>query len=384
MQEKAVRAVFVYGTLNVTQEDVNAGKKLYYEVGSKGASQTRSVTGGGTDGLGGGAGDIAVFSVGAGGGYSAVYLLDGNETISDNSRDNPEKVLMIAGGGGGGGAGAALHSLNFLSTIFGGEGKANGGDGGYENSQLIATPSIGMFNSGKYYSGEDGSSSGTKGAYVGQGGTDRPGEVVSSFIGFLEGSSFPNDWQKTYHAELERGAGGAGNFRGGGGGAGFAGGSGGLQNEPLDARNVGGGGGGSSYIGSYGGFTPFAKPENTDYFIGRDGNDNADVGGAVVITYMSESSNYDYLNNVKISADISKYFDIVPDGTKCVNKIGNSNQTLTGDDFKIEDDKINITGSVEPISNGLRRGQPQNTLTLTLKLKPKEGFAGGNDVEVLY
>uniref|UniRef100_UPI0026ED37C9 glycine rich domain-containing protein n=1 Tax=Ruminococcus flavefaciens TaxID=1265 RepID=UPI0026ED37C9 len=382
MQEKAVRAVFVYGTLNVTQEDVNAGKKLYYEVGSKGASQTRSVTGGGTDGLGGGAGDIAVFSVGAGGGYSAVYLLDGNETISDNSRDNPEKVLMIAGGGGGGGAGAALHSLNFLSTIFGGEGKANGGDGGYENSQLIATPSIGMFNSGKYYSGEDGSSSGTKGAYVGQGGTDRPGEVVSSFIGFLEGSSFPNDWQKTYHAELERGAGGAGNFRGGGGGAGFAGGSGGLQNEPLDARNVGGGGGGSSYIGSYGGFTPFAKPENTDYFIGRDGNDNADVGGAVVITYMSESSNYDYLNNVKISADISKYFDIVPDGTKCVNKIGNSNQTLTGDDFKIEDDKINITGSVEPISNGLRRGQPQNTLTLTLKLKPKEGFAGGNDVPI--
>ena len=91
---------------------------------------------------------------------------------------------------------------------------------------------------------------------MGKGGTDRPGEIVKSFIGFLKASSYPNDWQQTYHDDFKRGIGGASNFRGGGGGAGFAGGSGGMQNEPLDARNVGGGGGGSSYIGNIANFIP--------------------------------------------------------------------------------------------------------------------------------
>ena len=252
---------FVYGLLEVSEEQAAEKNKLYYEIGSKGLSETRSVTGGGTGGIGGGAGDIAVFSVGAGGGYSAVYLLDKDENINDTVRNDPTKVLMIAGGGGGGGAGAALHTL---PGLFGGEGKANGGDGGSFDSDIIDTPNIGDFISsnsavGKYYAGEDGATSGTKGAYVGKGGTDIPGEIVSSFIGFLEASSYPNDWQKTYHSELARGVGGASNFRGGGGGAGFAGGSGGMQNEPLDARNVGGGGGGSSYIGNIEGFTPEAE-----------------------------------------------------------------------------------------------------------------------------
>ncbi|MCR4638994.1 glycine rich domain-containing protein [Ruminococcus sp.] len=406
---------FVYGTLEVSEANGNIGKKLVYEIGSKGESETRSITGGGTDGIGGGAGDIAVFSVGAGGGYSAVYLLDKLPTEESliqeptnappvpepdtNLRDNPKKVLMIAGGGGGGGAGAALHSLNGLSVIFGGEGKPNGGEGGYNGSSLSGeVPYIGNFDTavstygsyiGKYYAGENGSTSGTRGAYAGQGGTDRPGEIVKSFIGFLEASSYPNDWQRTYHQALRRGVGGAGNFRGGGGGAGFAGGSGGMQNEPMDARNVGGGGGGSSYVaaGDDGngngikGFHPFntgnADIENTVYFIDKDGNDNADIGGAIVIRYLPTAADYSYLNSVTIEGDVSSDFKVVSQSYN--NNVNGSNTPLTNNGTGKH---INITGSVAPISGGIKMGQPQNTITITLKLEPEDAFMGGNDVPI--
>ena len=406
---------FVYGTLEVSEANGNIGKKLVYEIGSKGESETRSITGGGTDGIGGGAGDIAVFSVGAGGGYSAVYLLDKLPTEESliqeptnappvpepdtNLRDNPKKVLMIAGGGGGGGAGAALHSLNGLSVIFGGEGKPNGGEGGFNGSSLSGeVPYIGNFDTavstygsyiGKYYAGENGSTSGTKGAYAGQGGTDRPGEIVKSFIGFLEASSYPNDWQRTYHQALRRGVGGSGNFRGGGGGAGFAGGSGGMQNEPMDARNVGGGGGGSSYVaaGDDGngngikGFHPFntgnADIEDTVYFIDKDGNDNADIGGAIVIRYLPTAADYSYLNSVTIEGDVSSDFKIVSQSYN--NNVNGSNTPLTNNGTGKH---INITGSVAPISGGIKMGQPQNTITITLKLEPEDAFMGGNDVPI--
>ena len=362
---------FVYGLLKVETDDV--GKKLSYEIGSKGLSQTRSVTGGGTNGDGGGAGDIAVFSVGAGGGYSAVYLLDAGETINDEKRNDPSKVLMIAGGGGGGGAGAALHTL---PGLFGGAGKANGGQGGTFHSSISENANIEenfVYSEntivGKYYAGENGTTSGTKGAYVGVGGTDRPGEIVKSFIGFLEASSYPNDWQQTYHPDLHRGVGGAGNFRGGGGGAGFAGGSGGMQNEPLDARNVGGGGGGSSYIGNFSNFTPGNQIDINNYsgyFVQESGNTNSDVGGAVVIRYLSPTSNnYDYLNNITVSGQVSQYFDIV-------------GESIVGENT----DEFSATGSVAPVPSGLAKGQQDKKLTLTLKLKPKAGFFGGNNVPI--
>lgn len=395
---------FVYGMLDVSTADAGT-KKLVYEIGSKGESETRSITGGGTAGIGGGAGDVAIFSVGAGGGYSAVYLVDNGVTIGQdvpnvsNLRDDPSKVLMIAGGGGGGGAGASLHSLNFLSTIFGGEGKANGGDGGYafrnssnalETSGISATPSIGAFTSnnnnvGTYYAGENGSTSGTKSAYVGQGGTDRPGEIVKSFIGFIEASSYPNDWQRIFHSDAQRGIGGRGNFRGGGGGAGFAGGSGGLQNEPLEARNIGGGGGGSSYVaagasaGGIDGFTPFAdiSAEQQSYFVAKDKNTNAKTGGAVVIRYLPTSADYSYLENVTIEGTISDYFDIT--GTYINSKsTGNTSGQIAVD----ADNKIRVSGSIAPKADGLEKGQANDALTISLKLKPKDGFAGGNNVPI--
>ncbi len=393
---------FVYGMLDVSTTDAGT-KKLVYEIGSKGESETRSVTGGGTAGIGGGAGDVAIFSVGAGGGYSAVYLVDNSVTIGQdvpnvsNLRDDPSKVLMIAGGGGGGGAGASLHSLNFLSTIFGGEGKANGGDGGYFESEINATPSIGKFDKtntdnaafsnyiGKYYAGENGSTSGTKSAYVGQGGTDRPGEIVKSFIGFIEASSYPNDWQRIFHPDAKRGIGGRGNFRGGGGGAGFAGGSGGLQNEPLEARNIGGGGGGSSYVaagasdGGIAGFTPFANisTEQQSYFVDKDKNTNAATGGAVVIRYLPANADYSYLENVTIEGTISDYFDVT--GTYVNSKAnGTTSGTITAD----ANNKISVSGSIAPKADGLEKGQANDALTISLKLKPKDGFAGGNDVPI--
>ncbi len=358
---------FVYGLLKIEEDDV--GKKLYYEIGSRGLSETRSITGGGTGGIGGGAGDIAVFSVGAGGGYSAMYLMDKTDVeISDEIRNNPNKVLMIAGGGGGGGAGAALHTL---PGLFGGDGKANGGEGGTFESSISDTPNIKNFvpanpNVGTYYAGQNGSTSGTKGAYVGKGGTDIPGEIVNSFIGFLEASSYPNDWQKTYHPELDRGVGGASNFRGGGGGAGFAGGSGGMQNEPLDARNVGGGGGGSSYVSKIANFEAGAIGD-ANYFVERNGNTNSDTGGAVVIRYLSgsdEGTDYSYLNNISVSGEISQYFDIV--STNC-SRSGNS---------------FTANGSVAPVSTGLAKGQEKDKLTFSITIKPKAGFFGGNNVPI--
>ena len=399
------RGGFVYGTLNVTEDNGLLGKKLVYEIGSKGENETRSVTGGGTNGVGGGAGDIAVFQVGAGGGHSSLYLVDDDFDIdaSENAgfRNDPSKVLMIAGGGGGGGAGASLHSLNFLSTVFGGEGKANGGDGGYYGGSLSGTPSIGNFNTtgaysayvGTYYAGENGSTSGTKGSYVGQGGTDKPGEVVKTFIGILENDNYANDWQQIYQPNLARGVGGAGNFRGGGGGAGFAGATGGFQNEPLDGRNVGGGGGGSSYIakggeGDFAGFYPldsgYAGIEGSSYFVDRKGNDNNAVGGAVVIRYLPTDADYSYLNNVNVSCTVSSEFVI--DSFECSNSVYNTGTKKFAstqlDDSDSTSNGISITGSVKPVEGGIRKGQEQDYITLTLKLRPADNFKGGNDVPI--
>ncbi|SFB73856.1 glycine-rich protein [Ruminococcus albus] len=357
---------FVYGLLEVSEELAAQKKKLYYEIGSRGLSETRRYDSGGTGGIGGGAGDIVIFSVGAGGGYSAVYLMDENEELTDTVRNDPSKVLMIAGGGGGGGAGAALHTL---PGLFGGDGKANGGDGGTFDSDISEVPNIENFVSsntyvGKYYAGENGSTSGTKGAYVGKGGTDIPGEIVTSFIGYLAASSYPNDWQKTYHPELDRGVGGASNFRGGGGGAGFAGGSGGMQNEPVDARNVGGGGGGSSYVGKFSNFTPRDKGD-ANYFVNREDNTNSDTGGAVVIRHLSNNgTDYNYLNSIEVSGDISQYFDVV-----------STNGTPSGNSFT-------KTGSVAPVSSGLAKGQEKDKLTVSVTIRPKAQFMGGVRVPI--
>lgn len=384
---------FVYGILDVDDSMLN--KRLYYEIGSKGESKTYDVSGGGSAGDGGGAGNIALVSIGAGGGYSAVYLLNKDETITtdpqlapdtldpNNIRDNAEKVLMIAGGGGGGASGANGFHLTALILKMHGD----GGDGGSEQSSISATPNIGNFTTGTYYAGDDGTSSGGKASYVGQGGTDKPEGLAKTAIGFMTASTYANDWQRTYHHELRRGVGGAGNLHGGGGGAGFAGGGGGIQNVILDANNVGGGGGGSSYLAEHteeNNFYPlntlsgYNNITSSEYFVNKKDNTNADIGGAIVIRYLEEENYYNYLNDVTISSKVSDYFVIDKVKSSCYCSTDPDNNCLTVAD----NNGISFSGSLEPQGKGITMGQPKNTLTLTLRLKPKTDFAGGNDVPI--
>ena len=393
---------FVYGVLDVATNEVENAeneKKLFYEIGSKGESKTYDMTAGGSGGDGGGAGEIALVSVGAGGGYSAVYLIDGDadpfgdkNTFNNRERDDTGKVLMIAGGGGGGAAGANGFHLTALILKMHGD----GGDGGTYRSLISATPNIEGFTSGTYYAGENGTSSGGKTSYVGQGGTDRPEGLAKTTIGFMTASTYANDWQMTYHPDLHRGVGGAGNLHGGGGGAGFAGGGGGIQNVILDANNVGGGGGGSSYIADNATISSF-YPLNTGYadidkktrYFVEEGVERPAGGGAIVITYLDDDDTYyDYLKDVEISGEVSQYFDIVKADSNCKNykyasaTTDNLSVTTTEPIIDYDDNKITISGSLEPIRSGLTKGQAHDTLTLTLKLKPKTGFMGGNDVPI--
>ncbi|WP_294750233.1 glycine-rich protein [uncultured Ruminococcus sp.] len=376
---------FVYGILDVSEENELLGKKLVYEIGSKGESSTFQLDGGGTGGVGGGAGTITFISIGAGGGYSAVYLIDSDPDpekdekldpadLKPNLRDDPEKVLMIAGGGGGGAAGG--NGIHFYELFL--KAKGDGGDGGSNKSAIQATPAIGVFNTGKYYSGADGTSAGGNTRYVGHGGTDKPGEATRDALNIIKGDN-PNDWQRLYIEDGDRGAGSAGNLRGAGGGAGFAGGSGGLQNAMIDANNVGGGGGGSSYTAVMANFTPHATLTSAQepFFVKQEDNIYADVGGAVVIRYLPENADYDYLNDVKISGTVSSYFDIV--SATCTDKGGGAitvNQSGTGNR------KIDFTGSIAPVSSGITKGQADDSMTLKLVLRPKTNFMGGNKVPI--
>ena len=393
---------FVYGILEVSAENELLGKKLVYEIGSKGESETFDVSGGGTGGDGGGAGDITFVSVGAGGGYSAVYLVDADDnrmttedkntasTAEDHKlRDTTNNVLMIAGGGGGGAAGANGFHLTALILKMHGD----GGDGGSFDSAISAEPSIGNFTTGTYFAGENGTSSGGKTSYVGQGGTDRPEGLAKTTIGYMTASTYANDWQMTYHPELGRGVGGAGNLHGGGGGAGFAGGGGGIQNVILDANNVGGGGGASSYIMAENGYF---KQKNGDvdqniidnYLVPKDVK-RENGGGAVYITYLEDdASYYNYLGNVTISGEVSQYFDIDKSKSSCKNlkydaQYNEVVQSVSIDQYDTDNlNKIRIIGSIAPEPNGLKKGQAHDTLTLTLRLKPKAAFAGGNNVPI--
>lgn len=386
---------FVYGILDVSEENELLGKKLVYEIGSKGESSTFQLDGGGTGGVGGGAGTITFISIGAGGGYSAVYLIDSDPDpekdekldpadLKPNLRDDPEKVLMIAGGGGGGAAGG--NGIHFYELFL--KAKGDGGDGGSNKSAIQATPAIGVFNTGKYYSGADGTSAGGNTRYVGHGGTDKPGEATRDAFNIIKGDN-PNDWQRLYIEDGDRGAGSAGNLRGAGGGAGFAGGSGGLQNAMIDANNVGGGGGGSSYVASTDTITNFypfnTKYENdgidnndiedNDYFVQQEDNIYADVGGAVVIRYLPDDADYGYLNDVKISGTVSNHFDIV--SASCSQNGGAPTDITPDTGLDIE-----FTGSIAPVSSGIAKGQADDSMTLKLVLRPITGFMGGNKVPI--
>ncbi len=332
---------YVYGTVSL-----KAGDVIYYALGGDGLTETRSEDGGGVNGDGGGHGDSGSFKVGGGGGYSAVYLFENGSDSTFDENKRKTNVIMIAGGGGGGGGAANLISVDMLSKRA-----PDGGDGGN-----IETSASGTYDNnglkGTFYAGGNGKSSGKSTKYVGIGGSDIPGLIPDTVLGWYEGSP-SNDWFCEYHPDYEGGAGGSGNLRGGAGGAGLCGGSGGVMKSLVEAANIGGGGGGSSFIAEF-----VDVKEKGYYGSFYQATNNSQTGGALALKRLPDGNeNYDYLNSISISGTVSKYFDIIEPNN--VN-----GQTFTA------------TGSVKPNSEG-KKG---DILTIELVLKPKPGFHGGNNI----
>ena len=289
---------YVYGVMRLEE-----GQILYYTLGGEGGKINKPGESGGANG-GGGYGDSSTTTVGGGGGYSAIYLFDktdfeekylnsdGNLKSSISDSDRSSKYIMIAGGGGGGGSYGADSS-----------GTPDGGAGGYIGSasgDLVDGYDV----SGTFFAGIDGFSSGTSTQYVGKGGTNVPGSIVSS-LGNGDSTEQPNDWKGTYNSDLVGGAGGAGNLRGGGGGGGFCGGSGGIQRSSWLASNIGGGGGGSSFVSSQVTYKPqaIAALENDlgaraeEMMIGIE---NGKGGGEMHLVFLEEQDDA-YLKKMDIS-----------------------------------------------------------------------------------
>lgn len=359
------------------QIKLNAGDILVYMLGGDGAQTTSEDIGGGVNGNGGNAGASTNYTVGGGGGYSAIFLFEagaesdrflsdyaqyisGDGVFSDgfaiSETDRTTKYIMIAGGGGGGGAGSG----GILSALRD-EGYApNGGDGGSVHSASGTVTDVNGVE-GTYFAGENGETSGTSTDYVGRGGTYLPGEVQYTWFENLGITMFagiqPNDWFATYNSEYPGGNGGAGNLRGGSGGAGFTGGSGGMQTSIVLPTNVGGGGGGASYIRNK------INGEDVDYTVEGLGGHPSETGGAVYITAVQTAdSNAAVLSGVSLSLTPSIYFDVTgADLTADVDSEGNATGTYTISN-------IDLTGGSQ---------------TVTLTFTPKTGFAGGNGVPLL-
>lgn len=381
---------YVYGAVYL-----KVGQTLYYTLGSGGQLSHTSGEGGGAN-AGGGYGNQGSTTVGGGGGYSALLLFDSDEfadkylddhghfTGSISEEDRVSKYVMIAGGGGGGGSYSSDNN-----------GTPDGGAGGYVGSVSgVLDSSYDV--AGTFYSGENGKSTGTSTAYVGKGGSNVPGKVVTTVWG-MGSTDSPNDWKGTYNKNLEGGAGGSGNYRGGGGGAGFCGGSGGVMSNIILANNVGGGGGGSSFISNDFDMDieSHCNQEHEHNIIGRD---NGLAGGQVHIVYLDEVDD-SYLEHMDISFARTPYF-VVNDIT-AVNTVSSDGSTeeivyrvrAEGDQKEITYENVeysetddahalqfNITDvSLMPAQDGYERDH----LTITVNMSPKPDFAGGNNVPLL-
>lgn len=341
------------------------GETIFYALGGKGSQTIVTDGGGGANGDGGGHGDIGSYKVGGGGGYSAVYKFgvgefeasyldaEGNLIAGDvKEADRVSKYIMIAAGGGGGGAGNGIFSRQ--------RGTADGGAGGSIGFASGELSGADYDVEGTFFAGEDGKSSGTSTEYVGHGGTNLPGAISDTFTTLINGKR-PNDWKGLENPEYEGGSGGSGDLRGGAGGGGFAGGSGGIMASLILPINIGGGGGGSSFV---------AKEVNynlsdTERSLLKNTN-TGDDGGAVHITYLN-TEDISYMEALTFTGSTSDYFDIV------------SASSTTGD-INHDGDSFTLTNaSVKPSVNG----NDAVTTTITLKLKPMDGFAGGNHVPLM-
>lgn len=350
----------VYGVV-----DLEVGQTLYYVIGGDGVQTVATDDGGGVNGDGGHHGDIGSVAVGGGGGYSAVFLFDEGEfeakyldengqMKSDNidEDDRTSKYIMIAAGGGGGGGG---NGFSFGGTQ---SGRADGGAGGSIGSSLGVLENgngIEYDVEGTFYAGENGKSSGTSYEYIGHGATNNPGVIADTFTTLLKGKQ-PNDWKGTYNRDFLGGGGGGGNFRGGAGGAGFCGGSGGIQTSILIPTNVGGGGGGSSFMAK------IVEPAPAG-FVPEHAKNDSTHGGMVSIEFLGTTTDL-VLNDLNLSLDVSKYFDITGVTEGGVNKA----HTLAGQTLSVSDIDLGTNG------------EPK---TIEITYKPKEGFAGGNMVPLL-
>ena len=322
--------------------ELKKGQIIAYTVGSNGSTTEVSGEGGGVNGSGGSHGGYGSYAIGGGGGYTAVYIYEDGDTIDYEHTDN---YVLIAGGGGGGGAG----HRDQIKT-------ADGGDAGdmrtSASDTLTAEQNHGV--AGRYYAGSNGISNSNNDDYVGQGATNLPGEANSTVWGWMSAAA-GNDWLATNITDKAGGLGGDGNGRGGAGGAGFAGGGGGIQHNIITASDCGGGGGGSSFIAASVGtvdetYRSYMATEN-----------ESTTGGSVVITsIIGNVEEYSALSDSMIVGSVSEYFDIVSDGN------------VNGKTFSFTNIDIEPT-----ISSG------STVARVEVVVKPREGFAGGNNVPLL-
>ncbi len=348
----------IYGIITLKEGDV-----LYYSLGGNGQQTNDPGTGGGANGDGGSHGGSGNTTIGGGGGYSAVYLFSPSEfdhylnsdgelvTHTIEETDRISKYIMIAGGGGGAGA----YSSDKTALPNGGAGGSIGNVSGVLSGSTYDVE-------GTFFAGQNGKSSGNSTSYVGRGGSNVPGAVVDSLLGFTDVEQ-PNDWNGTYNTQISGGAGGAGNLRGGSGGAGFCGGSGGLMASFIIPTDVGGGGGGSSFISDQLYYTLSdaeavalvnANPSNT--------------GGAVCITYMEEQ-NTDYLNDLTLRFSTSPYVRI--DSAIASNSNGSADITAVRNEVENAQSEYKFVGV---------SAQVGETLTIRILFHPLIDFAGGNNV----
>lgn len=322
--------------------ELKKGQKIAYTIGSNGSTTNTAGVGGGVNGSGGSHGGYGSYGVGGGGGYTAVYVYDENDDITYGHESN---YVLIAGGGGGGGAGHSSQSKT-----------PDGGNAGNMNTsakaQLTAEQNNGV--AGTYYAGSNGKSNSDNDDYVGQGATNIPGESNSSVWGWISATS-GNDWLATYNPDKEGGLGGDGNGRGGAGGAGFAGGGGGVQHNMIAAWDCGGGGGGSSFIAAN------AEIVDESYRTYMASENASTTGGSVVIIPIIDNiDNISTLADTTINGKISEYFEIISGGT------------ISGNTFTFNN--INLEPSMTNDSQ---------VATVSVVVKPREGFVGGNNVPVL-
>lgn len=338
-------AGYVEGTFRLTK-----GQKIAYTIGSNGSTTATNGAGSGVNGDGGSHGGSGSYGVGGGGGYTAVFVYDADEPVTYSHDGN---YVLIAGGGGGGGAG---HNSQTYTP--------NGGDAGNMKTSASAKLDSKQNNvPGTYYAGSDGHSNSDNDEYVGKGATNVPGASETSIWGWIASGS-GNDWLGTYNADKDGGAGGDGNGRGGAGGAGFAGGSGGVQQVFNIAWNCGGGGGGSSFIADG---AEAVDEKFNDYILSEN---VSTTGGCVAIVRALENlDNIQTLQNASLSGTIGDEFEII-DSAENIN--------VNGDTFTIGDVSLvpATLSSAQPVSDS-------KEFSFNITLKPKEGFAGGNNVPLL-